>query len=123
MEGWRQVSVEYVRRGGRRSEGEGQDRSSVIVGNEDVTSSSDCGRWYFMMIRFSPPSEFQSVAPERNVSPSFPVASGPRLERGKFSQALLDVLTLLFGALFFVVLIGAAGWAFWALFVLIFVGL
>jgi hypothetical protein len=68
-----------------------------------------------MMIRFSPFAEFQSVGAARNVSSSFPIALGPRLERGKFAQSLLDVLTLLFGAFFIALLLGGVGWAFFTL--------
>lgn len=65
-----------------------------------------------MMIRFSPPSEFQPVRPERNVSTSFqPIPSSPRLERGEVAQTLLDIATLLFGALFFAVFLGGVGWS------------
>lgn len=63
-----------------------------------------------MMVRFSPRSEFQKLAPARNVSPALP-AAGPILKRGKFTQALVDIATLLFGALFFAALLGSVAWS------------
>jgi hypothetical protein len=47
-----------------------------------------------------------SIAPAR-ISPSFPAATGPRLERGKFTQTVIDIAALLFGSLFVVLLLGA----------------